>query len=907
MFNYWMKRYVWNPLLERNHQGDLTVNSEFLRDWFSKTDFAAIAPYPNHTHGDSAAKRTIGSNFIEQLSETAGERPLYFQGSAADLRKGREVSREWYWAKDLSMTPIVMPPSLDTDPGRIIAMVDVDEYVDMEHELCVHFNPHVIYTFQPSAAGKSEGEYTYRFLADGRVEFVVSGGGVYKHHVWDYGHDAIRCESTEWLWFNTGLVFPVRIFWVAYYKVERRNVDADHQVILLSPMKRWGQLFPGGFADIAIANIEAQRLKRLNPVKGDFVRLEIMTPSGMQISTARVGQYSCASASAAVDEEIALKSHLTKDKLTVAMSKSSLSSEKQDFRGAEVLTAYHREASGATARMFHLDDGVRSYQFLPKLADYDPEVPPSMHGYMKPLLHGGFAPSCCENNDRRAVAKRITEVRSNAKLTNFLKTAIRNFVDLVAKEILIPVDEEEVYARQKRPTQRAILETSNYVAARGTARTFMKRQAETKIGDPRLITPIEGETKRDYSSFMYALAEYLKKLPWYISGMKPREIAERVALLGIVAKWLAETDFSRMDGRVGEVLRYLEKVLMMTLFPQCYHREILELMKKQTWLRCFTTFGVEYNTEFARGSGSPETSCFNTLAAAFVIFLAYLLMGLTSEAAFEKLGAFCGDDGLTPDLDAEKAVKAARMVGQKLTIKIVPHGENVSFLSRHYGPGVWFGETDSTCDLRRQLAKFHLSVTIADREDAVVRKLREKSFAFYLTDEHSPVLGPYVKKVLQLCPVQHGEGDGFRYENIHRIWNSEIPKEDQYPSLESGYCWKRELFEQQLPDFSVSDFELWVCRCSTLDDLMNPPEPVILPAIHPGGGDGLAIDGDFVEDSNRSVASTRTKRGTRGGRRKKTMDKAKPSEKTQGKTPVRHKHKREHPKQEQTQLLIALA
>jgi hypothetical protein len=852
MFAVFGRRFS-NLYLERSHHDDLTTSGENIRDWFSKTDFTHINPYPRHTHGESAAVRSVGSNFIELVSQLSSGQPFYFQGSVADQRRGRETSREWFWAKDLSM-PVCLPPTSDGISEQVCAMVDVDEYVDMPTMLAVNFRPYLLYTFVPNRAAHDVGDHAYRFDRDGSVEYVVSGGGTYRHHLWDYSHDSLKVEGTEWLWLQHGLVFPIRVRYVAFYKVERRNIDADHQVVLLSPMKRWCEIVNGGSASLADAMIDAPKLVRFNPVVGDFVRVEVKTSDGLCVSTARVGDFSSALVPRRVDEEASLKSALTKDKLTISMVKSSFeNSSVTDKFGVEVMTAYHRSlVKDTVSRVFTTTEGVRAYQFLPKLADLDPDARPTMRAFMKPIVHGGFCPADVRSSDQRGVDRRIKAVKTTTSLTPMLKATIDAFVKRIATETLVPVDEDVVRERQSRPTQRAILELADFQSQSGVSRTFVKRQAETKIGDPRIITTIDGSDKRDYSMFTYALSELLKKLAWFISGMKPREIAERVAVVAQNDVWLAETDFSRMDGHISEVPRYLEMELMKALFAPSQHKRMLELMRKQTMLQCTTRNGVHYNSGLSRGSGSPETSPFNTVLTGFVMYLSFFLDGYDHSEAWVMLNgaaACCGDDAIGSGLKQVHTEKAASMVGQKLTISIRRVGDTVSFLSRHYGPDVWFGDTDSCCDFKRQLSKFHLATYVEQDIKARETKLREKSFAYFLTDEHSPVLGDFVKKVLTLAPVQHGEGVGRTYTNILRIWNSEIPKQDQYPSNVDGYSWKRELFEQQLPDFCIENFIAWLITCKTLEEIMSPPEPVVIEAKHPGGSEAVEIDGDIIQPS----------------------------------------------------------
>lgn len=870
--------FGWSSALDRNSSGDLGSANEVLRSWFSILDLTSVAPYQNHTHGDSASKRSIGSNFIADLARISGKPVTYFQGSNADLRKGRDITRDWFWAKDLTVPLIPFPPEHEDDPSRIVAMVDVDEHMeDLPAILARNLRPYLIYTFVPSSAAKNTGDYVYRFLKDGSVEYVVSGGGTYRHKLWNFGSDSFVAIS-DWDW-SLGPI-PMKI--ASFYKVERRNVDADHQVILLMPMKQWSSLaFLPCVVNKAILHLEAPPLERMNPVRGDFVRVQTMSSLGMTVSTAGVSTFSEMTVPLAVDDEVKFKAILSKDKLTVAMVKSTMATRDVTVNGAEILTAYHRAITPfEPPRVFKTGDGVRTYQFLPKLADYDPEVKPSMSSFMKPLVDGGFAPAMSKGNDMRAVSKRVTEVCTKTTVTPFLKNCVADFVEMMMEDLackrneLVPLDYDTVSDRQPRPSQQRILESANYSTKSGEAKTFMKRECYGKVGDPRMITPIDGADKLVYSSYIYALYDEIKHCKWFMSGKKPIEVADRVASIAEGAKWIAETDFSRMDGRVSEVPRYLEKEVMLAFFALIYHEQMLKAMRSQTWLKCRTREGVSYNTKLARASGSPETTAFNTLLASFCIFIAYRLSGCGKREAYNQIGGCQGDDGVSADASPLLLSDAAKMIGQKLKVNIVPRGQVVTFLARHYGPDVWFGDNDSCCDVLRQLTKFHCSVVVQQDALAGVRKLSEKAFAFYLTDENTPVLGKFVKKVLHFRPVSHqGDFGVQKYENINRIWNSDIPKEFQYPSRPDTCGWKRELIESTLPTLSIADFEDWVDSCKTIYELMDHPDPVVVESAHPGGDEHVVVDDDVLKPSTPATVSkdvskvVKSRRGCRGGKR----------------------------------------
>ena len=197
----------------------------FFRTSFNETTIVPIRPQKNHTHGNSAAIRSTGSRFIKNFSAAVGMEPYYFQMSNTDVNKGKSGNRAYFFSKD---TPV--PDSdLQLTDSHILAMVDVDQYLDMPNIMISCFKPIVLYTFQPGRTSRCAEDYSYTFLEKSVVEYSVNGGGRYTHPVWNYGSDHITVVQKFF-----GI--PYRF---ATFLVERRQLDLDHQLILLVPVKKW--------------------------------------------------------------------------------------------------------------------------------------------------------------------------------------------------------------------------------------------------------------------------------------------------------------------------------------------------------------------------------------------------------------------------------------------------------------------------------------------------------------------------------------------------------------------------------------------------------------------------------------------------------------------------------------------
>ena len=149
-------------------------------------------PIKNHTHGASAANRSTGNLFVDQLARLTGLNPYYYQCSKTDQRRGRDGSRTYFWSKDLQIDPKMFCPA----EKDFIVMIDVDQYVDIPEFLAANQKPLVIYTFRPGSAGESEGEYSFSFDKDSYVTYHVTGGATYKHRVWNYINDSFGVYQT---------------------------------------------------------------------------------------------------------------------------------------------------------------------------------------------------------------------------------------------------------------------------------------------------------------------------------------------------------------------------------------------------------------------------------------------------------------------------------------------------------------------------------------------------------------------------------------------------------------------------------------------------------------------------------------------------------------------------------------
>jgi len=787
-----------------------TLRPEFLRGTFTSLPLTEMKMPGDHTHPIAAADRSAASNFVDRYSRAVGLQAFYYQRSRADERNHRLGSRAWYWAKDF----ITQPEPMTLPERPLMVMVDVDQYVDMPKFLCDHPVPTLVYTFQPDQVSKVSTNYSYTFSQDDEVTYNVTGGGYYQHKVWNYSADHFSAQKTF-------LGIPYK---TAHYLVDRRQTSPDHELILLTPM-----CTVRGLGSILVMKwVFSRVLERLRvATPGGFARLRTSSLAGVKVSTGRVGSYLSATIPVIDDDTIAAVARTSQYKLTMPQV---LAFTRGDRPQASALLEYH-QAKVPDVKIdvvCPVGQGARRYQFDP--GNYDPTVRPSMVAFMTPMVHEAFCPDRTVGNEVRCIEERVERFQRilEVPMTTFISLTMAEFAEQLipplSKESLDPVDYDHVLMRQSRVTQRHILAQAEALEPNRIVLAFQKNEAYAAVKDPRLISTINGVDKREYSMFLYSFEQVMKVQPWYAFGRKPKEIAERVVEVVATAQFVAMTDFSRFDGHGSTVMRELERQVLMRAFRPQYHAQLAELHKSQYNLRGFGRRGTRYETGYARASGSPETSLFNTFVNAFVSYLALRMTkgdnGLyyTPGEAYQRLGIYGGDDGLTADTPPDILKKAAVNVGQELTIEPIARGSmGVQFLARVYSPDVWFGDLNSCCDLPRQLGKLHVTIALNSKVTPVM-KLLEKVRGFAMTDINTPIMGDFCQRVMR---VHLGDIEPNTETEPMRQWLTRFEQDVQYKN--EAASWMMDYVEKKLPEFEYKRFLAWLVQADTYEKLLSPP------------------------------------------------------------------------------------
>lgn len=736
---------------------DHTLRHEFVRTFGN-------SPTPkrldNHSHPYSANSR---ANFNDKLAVFAFKthRELYhFQISKGQQDRKETGYRSYYWIKDLDIKPQYSEPK----PEQIISVVDVDYYVDMNYLLTTYVNTYVLYTLVPSQACYQGEDSSFHFNSKGEVVLNVKGSAEYNHPLWNYNHDTLLA----WKSFDLGF-FKIEIPYVAY-KVERLQISPHRQAIILVPI-----CVLHGF----LSKIGGDDIVRLNPIvhgkapegscqhDSDFVKIASYT-DGLQVSVAEVDTHVCFTAPITVFESLE-KRYLMNAKFTNISTIESVTKKVRD-PSSVVMSHYMSQTVGRYIPKPIVCSGptAKTYQPVNHIVSDDPK--PSLNAFMNPLCDGGVCPTRSPASMAQAIKGRLENIANNKPFHKAMIPHINAFIKEYFPEKLHPCSIEEVARRQDKPAQTRIVQKyldgnmNTYI----DFSSFSKAEAYQTINDPRIVTKAPRDFKIEYSSFMYPIADYIKYkgYEWYAFSKTPKEIAVLLSTLLCGADFAVNADYSRYDGRIGEALRVFENALLNHL----YGEEACELHLRQCGTVVRDSYGEPYFNATARFSGSPETSVFNTIDGAFILFVANRIKHPDSV---EVKGIVGGDDAVYFNIPPDDVSKTVDWFGMKIEHDVVHRGEyGITFLSRYYTNEVWYNNPNSICDLYRVMSKFHMTpFNDLSNED----KLYSKSYAYFLSDKNTPIIGDFVKKVLSI------DGDA-KFDKRLQSYMSRVEEDEQYPN-----------------------------------------------------------------------------------------------------------------------------
>jgi len=794
------------------------LSSSQQRQVFVDTPIVRSRPVANHTHGVAAADRNAGTATAALVANSLGLEPYFVQQSLSDVRKNRDGDRSFHWAKDLAVPPVEF--HLDS-AAQAAVLVDVDYYIDMPRLLARHPGTYLVSAFQPTAAGKSVGEYTFRWLRDGRVEYRVSGGAEYVHHVWNYAGDTFLVEDVGYLSKR-----------VCAYHVDRKYIDEHHCLVLLSLIGQFQM--PSALPTPWI--IEGRKLERLMPIADNHVVLDVVKPDGIYRSVALLGNHEAVTLPMAqldAVRAVAVAAKIMVSPATVASniapsSATGLPTERLPPGHAAILTNYLRSVIPHSPPVVYPPTECMMPIYFAK-HDYDAKVP--LAGFGSPLIGPcyGFARSIAsDNNCIETRVEAFHEVDTPGRVEDPVPPALAGYMVEFAEFLIpephmgVPVDHDYVHDKQARPSQRVKLDQAAVAGpwTKPAWDAFTKVETYVKPTNPRNISQNTPAANLAHSTFMYAFHNgVMASQAWYAFNKTPAECAQRVCDILADATHSCLADGSRFDGHVKRRARILERICMLRFFARDYHAAVNEALDAQIAIPGKTKEGRRYWSGYGRGSGSLETSDFNSVLTAFIDYCAWRNTTVSGTKcspamAWAKLGIYGGDDSLAGAVDPAALKRSAELMGQDYEIEVVARGDRgVNFLNRYYSREVWHGNVNSMANPSRLLAK--LWVGPANLQN-VLQRFAERCSGYYRMDRNSPVIGEIVTVAHELL--------GDYVEGQLMPWEGKFSAESNWPNEDNG--WMHEEFCVFIPDFDFYRFRSWIdeVRLTQIaEDLLRAP------------------------------------------------------------------------------------
>jgi len=786
----------------------------------------AMPDYPtrsNHTHGAAARDRKVASSMAEAIGLATGRENYWVQQSSSDQEVGRVGNRTYYFGKDMHIMPR-MDWIGETD---ILTVIDVDYFMKMNEFLCKNVKPMLMYTIVPSRVAKDaagEGNYSYTFNEKGEFRMNVCGGSYYPHMLWDYCTDHLVVK-----WYVMGMLWKVTT-----WAVERRQVDEEHQLIGLTPTGCWT-----GLLAWMASFLPVKQLERINPVEGEFLRLAYQTPTGLKVSTGRVGAYNSSLIPHGLDDAISVIARTNKiSELSINQIEGMLFELSKSISRSDLaaILEYHRVRIGCRMNMMtHVKVYYQAYTFNDgSRLIQDPK--PVLVNFMKPLVEGkDWVPTKTVEDATVAINKRVVQAANNTRLKGKYVKYLREFTlhAIPVPHKGRPLVGEEIPESQPRQSQRRNHEEGGWMRLKRRLRAMLKSESYADPKRPRVITMMSNGVKTRYSAFMKAFSkDVTKRMNFYAFAMTPRELSEVMSTIFTSCDWVGETDYTDYDGHNNKLTMAIEIALLMRWCEYQYQEELRELHAHQNDSRSNVQVtpdvSVPYYLLDGRGSGGDGTADMNSMDNAFMVYCALREQGLSSDEAWAHLNGgpvgcpqrgkvvLGGDDAVLGNIIRSIFEKVAKDCGQVVKYDEVHRnsGRWVGFLGRKWSPGIFQGEGNSCADLMRQLCKLHLSS--ADALKDPMRKLAEKMDAFVLTDPHSPVLGEFARK-LKSFRVMSSLADDQKRES----WFANFSSDVQFINYEEP--WMYDLLRAQCPEFELEKFRTWLSEVKCANDLLSPP------------------------------------------------------------------------------------
>lgn len=690
----------------------------------------ANKPVSNHSHATAAFLRTKANTFMEHFIHRLGKTPFAISMSRSQRIHSAQGTRFYHTAKDIQMSPSYQSPN----NSHIITMTDVDYYVDMQREL--RGLPVLLYTFVPTTPAGSTTDGVYCTHSNDTVETIINGGSRYRHPLWDYDTDHLVVDH---------------LFYSIIYLIEQIKLSDDRRVIFLNPIRKvygpFARLLPGkrltrrklnhdGIAFTRYTKSEDNTTKCFYSIAkiGEFQSCTI--PSNT-FSTAFIRTAECKEPNLGQVERVFNHAKVPNPLDSAALFYDAYKRAPQLFGEAPVII---------TPCVDH-----HTYQAVGPFVTEDGR--PSMRAIWPGYCGNTFSPAKSFNNDKACIAGRIDEPRNKEpKVPPAYYMYFQEFVEMLVPSTsagtLAPLNHDHMAAKFDRPTQKSLLEQvkTTMLMMAPKVKSFQKAEAYAKVVHPRNISTLPMDHNFTLGQFMYPFMDAcLKTSHWYAFGKTPRQISELLHDKAQHSTYAVPTDADKLDGSVRALLRDLFLACMLRAYPVEYHDLIRKLENQERHIIASTANGVKYDTGDTILSGSVITSVLGSIINAFLNFCA-LRHHYPCQRAYDALGVYGGDDGVTFDLPPNTLMRTVARFGMSFKAEAIAKGNPVPFLGRIY-LDPWT-TVESICDVLRQFRKLHLTATPKVVPSWLV--LHRKATGLLTTDSNTPIITAWARAVIRL-------------------------------------------------------------------------------------------------------------------------------------------------------------
>jgi hypothetical protein len=663
----------------------------------------------------------------------------------------------------------------EPDKNSILVGIDIDYYITEPSVLLQYMRPVILHTFNPKQVSGFDADSPFTII-NNVVEYKVSGGATWNHHVWDW------CEAGEFISARVKLPWYLRLLGliglekVGYHKIQHSRPwkDCPNRALVYTIPQCTVWRFKSIPSEITVRDLK--KINYEDPTKPGWNRIEFLEDEQLKVNVGRAGDH--------------LNVTIERSQLDMLMNLSSTQSVNarlislghKDPLFSSTIVQYYTGKLGPFYRPPTVYNHVMPRVHWPVTSEADrPEI--TARQYTKPILSDSMLVPMIRRWETmsESIERRVTFVKNDKLPSNNMARKVDEFVELVNGGIsdLHPLSIEDTVDRLNKPSQqlqlRVICEVLG-VEPRDIISSFNKNEPGMKssriisgFADIMFILQVSRYTLAYTDSVLKA--EHNKH--WYFPGRTPSEIVDGVREFVVQCDaQVIETDFSNLDGRVsGWMQRNVAQRAMMQAFDREHHDEIRKFM--DSIINCpaqAKKFGFRYDPGVGVKSGSPTTTPHNTMYNACVEYAAlrFVLPDVGNEYAFAMIGPKSGDDGIANAIVHKSIDKAARGFGLELKSERYNPEIGLCFLSRVFIDPL---NTETTIqDPLRTLRKLHL--TTRDPTVPLADAACDRVEGYLCTDAYTPLIGDYCKMVLRLY-APHAKSQEERQQR--RSYNKEKP------------------------------------------------------------------------------------------------------------------------------------